>query len=282
MRCTKVIIPVAGYGTRRLPITKAIEKCMLPIVDRPIIDYIVEDCIKAGITDIYLVISEGATQVRDYYGHNRELEQYLQAKGKEEMLSSIQPPEGIRFHFVEQPTSADQPYGTSVPVLLCREFLEADEHVLVLAGDDFIFNADGSSEVRRLLDAAEKTGGSAMLAAEIPQEEVSRYGVVVAHRDESGLRFDHIQEKPTVAEAKSNLINISKYVFDGRFFQEYLALDTVTNGEYYITDPINAYVAAGNSMYVVPIQGQYLDGGTAQNWHHANEVVLRAMTSDTQ
>lgn len=276
MKCTKAIIPVAGLGTRRLPITKTIEKCMLPVLNRPIIDYVVDDCVKAGITDIYIVVSAGATQVRDYYTQNPGLETHLRDTGKDALVASVQPPAGVKFHFVEQQIGPEHPYGSSVPVMLCREFLEPDEHVLVVMGDDFIFNADGSSEVARLLAAAETTGGSAMLAAQVPRETVSHYGVIVTRDDVQDMQFDYIQEKPSIAEAKSNLINISKYVFRSDFFSEYLSLEVKTNGEYYITDSINDYVASGNSLSVVPVTGTYLDGGTAEKWVHANRVVFEA------
>src|SRR3989344_4992082 len=100
MKPTKAIIPVAGYGTRRLPVAKSIEKCMMPLLNRPIVDYIVEDCIKAGMSDIYFVISNGAPQLRSYYEHNQDLEDYLTKKGATEQLQAIKPPEGVNFHFV--------------------------------------------------------------------------------------------------------------------------------------------------------------------------------------
>ncbi len=277
MNCTKAIIPVAGYGTRRLPITKSIEKCMLPIVNRPVIDYVVEDCIKAGVKDIYFVVSPGSTQLQDYYSQKPDVAAYLRMNGKENMLPLIEPPHNVQFHFIEQDTSPGADYGTAIPVWLCREFINTDEHVLVLMGDDFIFNPDGTSEAARLIEAA-KRGGSALLAAQVPHEVVNRYGVIAAHEDNGVQRFDFIQEKPPVEEAASNLINISKYIFEARFFHEYLeaAVQSQQEGEYYITDPMNAYVADGNLMQVLPAHGEYLDSGTAENWIHANNVVLDA------
>jgi UTP--glucose-1-phosphate uridylyltransferase len=132
----KAIILVAGYGTRRLPITKAIEKCMLPIGDRPLIDYIVEDCITAGITDIMFVVGEQSEQIRAYYGTNQLLEDYLRRIGKQEQLDLVT---GIahkaNFRYVVQ--SSNMPYGTAVPVDLCSFWVAAGERVLVAAGDNF-------------------------------------------------------------------------------------------------------------------------------------------------
>lgn len=275
MKCTKAIIPIAGYGTRRLPITKAVEKAMLPILNRPVVDYVVEDCIKAGITDIYFVVSGEAQQVRDYYSRISQLESYLHANGKDALVPLVRPPQNVQFHFIEQDTSVGAPYGTSIPVALCRKFISDDEYVLVLMGDDFIYNTDGSSEVSRLMEQIAETGGSALLAVEIEPAAVSKYGVIATHMQNGRMFFDHIQEKPQVHEAKSNLINISKYLLDPSFFT-YLdvAIQKGSAGaEYYITDPLNAYVADGNQMLVVPARGAYLDTGTVENWLEANNFV---------
>lgn len=275
MNCTKAIIPVAGYGTRRLPITKSVEKCMLPVLNRPVIDYVVQDCITAGITDIYFVVSQGTTQLRSYYERNERLEKYLVANGKEKMIECITSPRNVNFHFVEQNTDADARYGTTIPVWLCRQFIEADEHVLVLMGDDFTYNADGTSDIQQLLDGVEANdGNSGMLGVAIPQEDVSRYGVIALK--EGGQLFDSIQEKPTIEEAKSNLINVSKYVFAAEFFtylDQAITAGPAQGGEYLITDPLNAYVQAGQSIQVVTAKGQYLDSGTVENWLKANNYV---------
>lgn len=268
MPCTKAIIPVAGYGTRRLPITKAVEKCMLPVLNRPVIDYVVEDCIRAGVTDIYFVVNRnGDAQLRRYYGRFTELEEYLSAKGKLAELELIKVREGVRFHYVYQPD--DGRYGTTIPVWLCREYIDRQEQVLVLMGDDFIFNADGSSEARRLIEAG-STKDAVMLGVPVERSQVSRYGVIAMKPDGS---FDHIQEKPKVKDAASNLINVSKYLFSGDFvdcLDEAVRSGLPGGAEYYITDPINAYVAQGRTMAVIEARGRYLDCGTVQGWLEAN------------
>jgi UTP--glucose-1-phosphate uridylyltransferase len=271
MKITKAIIPVAGWGTRRLPITKAIEKCMLPIGNRPIVDYVVQDCIQAGITDIYFVVSDWMTQIQTYYGENGVLDTYLIGNNKEDMLPLVRPPRDVSFHFVTQDTNGK--YGTAIPVSLVLPHLQQGESAVLLMGDDFIYNADGSSEVRRLLDATPE-GGNAMLGASVPREMVSHYGVIdMNERSE----FTRIVEKPAPEEAPSTLINISKYVFN------YDLLKTISQyselaltGEYYITEPINQYVTNGGSVVVAPAQGQYLDGGSVGGWLHANNVVYAA------
>src|SRR6266568_1333102 len=202
---TKAIVPVAGWGTRRLPITKAIEKCMLPIGNRPLIDYIVRDCIQAGITEIIFVISKGDYQIQKYFSVNKELNDFLVYSGKQDMIALVTPPGGVMFRFIEQPTN--QKYGTAVPVGLCFPYIAKGESVAVMMGDDFIYNPDGSSELMRLKEAT-PDGASSMLAVEVPHEEVSRYGVI--QFNEMTHAFERIVEKPSVGQAPSNYINVSK------------------------------------------------------------------------
>lgn len=263
---TKAIIPVAGWGTRRLPITKAIDKSMLPVGNRPIVDYVVDDCIKAGITDIYFVVGEDSTQLQQFYGRNQKLEDYLQRVGKEDYLDVVTPPD-VNFHYVVQP--ADGGYGTAIPVALVVEQFGIEEPVVVVMGDDFLFNSDGTSEIKRLLDDAGE--GSAMLGVSVERDQVSRYGVI--QMDENS-NFVQIIEKPSADEAPSNLINVSKYVMTAELLSMIVAYaKTSRDEEYYITDPINEYVAGGKSVKVVPAKGQFLDGGSLEGWLHANQVV---------
>lgn len=267
---TKAIIPVAGWGTRRLPITKAIEKSMLPIGNRPLVDFIVADCIAAGITDIYFVVSETDSQLERFYTNNEKLNDYLRANGKEDKLADVAPLDGVTFHFLVQDPNGK--YGTSVPVALVAEQLADDESAVVLMGDDFLFNADGSNDITRLVQAA-GSGSASIIGVEVPKgSDISRYGVFKL--DAAG-DFAGIVEKPRPTEAPSRLMNVSKYVLTPPFLAAIKAHAAgQQSGEYYITDPITTVIEKGMPMKIVVAQGEYLDGGSVEGWLHANRVVL--------
>ncbi len=257
-----------------MPITKSVEKCMLPICNRPIVDYVVEDCVAAGITDIYFVVSTGSTQLQDYYSINQDLENYLIDKNKPELVQTITPP-AINYHYIEQDSTAK--YGTAIPTAMIFKYLQPDESVIVLMGDDFTYDPQtGKGDVKQLMCEAERSGGSAMLGATIDQQKVSNYGVLEFDDQQN---FKRIVEKPAVEDAPSNMINISKYVLDYRamtLIHDYAQRDDV-EGEYYITIPLNDYVKAGGQIKVVPAAGEYLDGGTLEGWLHANQVVFDSL-----
>jgi UTP--glucose-1-phosphate uridylyltransferase len=269
---TKAIIPVAGWGTRRLPITKAIEKCMLPIGNVPVIDFVVQDCLRAGITDFFFVVSEGATQLKDYYSHRLELEKYLIENGKADMLPMIMPPKEVNFHFVVQDTTNGQ-YGTTIPVWLCREYIEEHEQVLVIMGDQFFFRKDGGSNAADLIaDVASNGLQCGLLGVPVPKSEVYKYGIIEKDAHDNYVR---IVEHPSVEQAPGNLNNASFYIFDSEIF-DYFERDVALphEGEYWIIDPINQYVADGHKIKVGEAKGEYLDAGSVAGWLHANRVVL--------
>jgi UTP--glucose-1-phosphate uridylyltransferase len=268
MKITKAIIPVAGWGTRRLPITKTIEKCMLPIGNRPLVDYVVQDCLKAGIDDIYFVVGEQSTQLQDYYRSNIPLNDYLRNNGKEDKLNLIAPLDGVKLHYIVQ--SGGGKYGTAVPVALASEFVDEGESVVVLMGDDFIYNEDGSSEVARLIEQT-PDGQCGLLAAKVPQESVSKYGVI---EQDDEHNYKRIVDQPSINDAPSDLINISKYVLTKEVIDKAAGLPPAHNGEYQLPDAINDYVSQGGIVKVVPAQGEYLDGGSVDGWLHANNVVV--------
>lgn len=267
--CTKAVIMVAGYGTRRLPITKTIEKCMLPLGNRPVVDYAVQDCIAAGITDIFFVVSEQSNQVRDYYRTNIDLKDYLIRNGKQDLLPLIAPPK-VQLHYITQPSSGQR--GTADAVSRVVPFLNEGESIVVLGGDDCVYRNDGVSEISRLIEAAGE-GNCAILGVQMERQKLSSYGVIKVRDDGN---FDGIHEKPTIEEAPSNMINVSKYVFNYallKLTEEYVA-QTQPSGEYLITEPINQYISSGGAMKVVPAEGQYLDSGTLENWVRANNWLL--------
>lgn len=271
---TKAIIPVAGWGTRRLPITKVIEKSMLPVGNRPLVDYSVQELIKAGVTDIYMIISNvEPCQVKAFYQNNVALNEYLIERGKEDRLKLAQTlPENVKIHYIQQDPSGK--YGTAVPIAMAVEEYNLNEPVLVFMGDDFIWNPGGVSAADSLLNSLQAEDESAILGVEIPRENVEKYGVFSV---ENGL-LTGVVEKPSVEEAPSNLINVSKYVMSPELLRE--IVDYVkTNDfgpkdqEYVVTDPIDNYIKRGGVMRVVQAEGEYLDGGSVEGWLHANNVV---------
>lgn len=269
---TKAIIAVAGYGTRRLPVAKAVEKCMLPLLNRPIIDYGVTDLIKAGVTDIYFVVSGDARQLRDYYNRDMELEEYLRKKGKEDVIAQIRPPKGVTFHYVEQDRN-DPRYGTTVPAWLCRDYINDDEQFYLIMGDQTLWRADGQSETLLLFNTANDMGLNAgLIGVEVPHELVSQYGIIA--KDEAG-KYAYIVEHPKPEEAPSDLNNASIYVLPGsimRLVEEQMREHKA--GEYFFPDVVNEYVKQGNGVAVRETNAAWLDCGYVEGWVAANKFLL--------
>lgn len=274
---TKAIIPVAGWGTRRLPITKIIEKSMLPVGNRPLVDYSVQELIKAGVKDIYMVISNvEPCQVKAFYQKNVALDQYLIDRGKEGRLKLAHTlPDDVKIHYVQQDPAGK--YGTAVPIAMVVEEYKIDEPVLVFMGDDFIWNPGGESASDSLLKALQGEDESAILGVEVDKNQVDKYGVLSVEDE----KLTAIVEKPSVEESPSNLINVSKYIMSSELLTE--IVNYVHDNdfgpkdqEYLVTDPIDNYIAKGGVMRVAPTTGEYLDGGSVEGWLHANNVVCAA------
>ncbi|MBR3157244.1 hypothetical protein IKF20_02330 [Candidatus Saccharibacteria bacterium] len=271
---TKAIIPVAGWGTRRLPITKIIEKSMLPVGNRPLVDYSVQELIKAGVKDIYMVISNAEPcQVQEFYKDNLALNQYLVERGKTDRLKLAKTlPDDVTIHYTVQDPSGK--YGTAVPIAMVVEEYNIDEPVLVFMGDDFIWNPEGESAADALIKSVKGPEESAILGVEIDKSKVEKYGVLSA---KDGKLVD-VVEKPKPEDAPSNLINVSKYVMSPKLLQtivEYVNSHDFgpKDQEYMVTDPIDEYILNGGVMRVAPTTGEYLDGGSVEGWLHANNVV---------
>jgi len=273
-KITKAIIPVAGWGTRRLPITKIIEKSMLPVGNRPLVDYSVQELIKAGITDIYMVISNvEPCQVQEFYRDNHALNDYLVERGKADRLALAKTlPDHVKIHYTTQDPAGR--YGTAVPIALVVEEYNIDEPVLVFMGDDFVWNPDGESAAESLIHSLQNADESAILGVEIPKEKVDKYGVL----NIKDGKLTGVVEKPSVEEAPSNMINVSKYIMSKDLLRrivnyvkshDFGPLDQ----EYLVTDPIDEYINEGGVMRVAPTTGEYLDGGSVEGWVHANNVV---------
>ena len=274
MPITKAIIPVAGWGTRRLPITKIIEKSMLPVGNRPLVDYSVQELIKAGVTDIYMVISNvEPCQVREFYKDNIALNQYLEARGKKDRLELAKTlPNNVKIHYISQDPSAK--YGTAVPVAMVAEEYNLNEPVFVFFGDDFIWNPNGESAAESLLKSIKSPDESAILGVEVPREEVVKYGMI----DVADGKLTKIVEKPDLKDVTSNLVHVSKYIMSPKLIAEMVEYVNShdfgpKDQEYMATDPLATFVEKGGTVRVAPTTGEYLDGGSLEGWVHANDVV---------
>ena len=273
MEIRKAIIPVAGWGTRRLPITKIIEKSMLPVGNRPLVDYSVQELIKAGVKDIYMVVSNvEPCQVRAFYQDNLALNLYLRERGKEDKLEKAKTlPDDVMIHYVAQDPSAK--YGTAVPVALVVEEYNINEPVLVFMGDDFIWNPGGKSSAELLLESVKSEDESALCAIDHPYEALLNGGALTIE-DEKIVK---ITEKPS-PEQVTGLASVSKYILSPKMLKEIVEYVHThdfgpTDQEYLITDPFATYIEKGGIMRAAKAEGEYLDGGTVEGWVHANSVV---------
>ena len=275
MKIRKAVITCAGFGTRFLPVSKTIQKEMLPIIDRPLIDYVVDDCIKAGIEEIIFVINEHNYQVLHYYRENKRLYEYLKKMGKldrYEILKDIH--NKAQFHFVKQ--SDEDQYGTAIPVLLAKEHIKDEEAFLVLMGDDFIYNADGTSEAKRMIETFEKSGAKGLVTCiEKPEELLHKYGIAELKEENGHAYLKNLVEKPEPGTAPSNLANISKYIMTPEIL-EVIEKQEVNpqSGELYITDSITR-IAEKDKVVIHKPSGEYLDGGYPLGWLLTNLTVAK-------
>ena len=273
-RITKAIIPVAGWGTRRLPITKIIEKSMLPVGNRPLVDYSVQELIAAGVKDIYMVISNvEPCQVQEFYKDNHALNNYLIERGKQDRLKLAKTlPDDITIHYTIQDPSGR--YGTAVPVAMVVEEYNINEPVYCFMGDDFIWNPNGESSAVSLEKAMQGDDESVILGIDHPYEALLNGGALTIENE----RLVKITEKPA-PEQVTGLASVSKYILSPSLLHEIVEYvnshDFGPNDqEYMITDPFASFIEKGGTIRVARTEGEYLDGGTVDGWLHANNVVL--------
>ncbi|KAF0506930.1 UTP--glucose-1-phosphate uridylyltransferase GalU [Pediococcus pentosaceus] len=230
----KAIIPAAGLGTRFLPVTKASPKEMLPIVDKPTIQYIVEEARKSGIEDILIITGKGKRAIEDHFDAVPELEENLKAKGKKEMLKMVEETTGLNMYFKRQ----SHPRGLGDAVLTAKSFV-GNEPFVVMLGDDLM--EDKVPLTKQLVDSFEETGASTLAVLPIPHEEVSKYGVIDPSEEvEKDLyNVSKFVEKPAVDEAPSNLAIIGRYVLTPEIFNILEKQGLGEGNEVQLTDAID-------------------------------------------
>lgn len=230
----KAIIPAAGLGTRFLPVTKASPKEMLPIVDKPTIQYIVEEARKSGIEDILIITGKGKRAIEDHFDAVPELEENLKAKGKKEMLKMMEETTGLNMYFKRQ----SHPRGLGDAVLTAKSFV-GNEPFVVMLGDDLM--EDKVPLTKQLVDSFEETGASTLAVLPVPHEEVSKYGVIDPSEEvEKDLyNVSKFVEKPAVDEAPSNLAIIGRYVLTPEIFNILEKQGLGEGNEVQLTDAID-------------------------------------------
>ncbi|SCC67332.1 UTP--glucose-1-phosphate uridylyltransferase GalU [Bacillus wiedmannii] len=228
----KAIIPAAGLGTRFLPATKAMPKEMLPIVDKPTIQYIVEEAIQSGIEDIIIVTGKGKRAIEDHFDHSFELEQNLLEKGKHEILKKVQESSKINIHYIRQ----KEPKGLGHAVWCARKFI-GNEPFAVLLGDDIV-QAETPC-LRQLMDQYEATQSSVIGVQTVPETETHRYGIIdpLAQKGRS-YQVSQFVEKPDKGTAPSNLAIMGRYVLTPEIFTFLENQQTGAGGEIQLTDAI--------------------------------------------
>jgi UTP--glucose-1-phosphate uridylyltransferase len=263
MPIRKAVIPAAGSGTRMLPAAKAVPKEMLPVLDKPVIQYVVEEAAAAGISDALLIVSRGKSAVEDHFDRFPELESRLQSTGKQALLASIAQLSGqIKIHSVRQPEQR----GLGDAVLQAKHHV-GDEPFLCQLGDT-IFSGD--SPARQLLDAYEKFGTSVIGLEEVPPEKVSRYGIVGGTKVSDGvLKLDTLVEKPSVENAPSRYAIAARYVLTPMIFQCLTETTPGKGGEIQLTDALKLLLSH-EPIHGVVLRGARHDVGNPTDWLKTN------------
>lgn len=250
----KAIIPAAGMGTRFLPATKAMPKEMLPIVDRPTIEYIVEEAIDSGIEDIIIVTGKGKRAIEDHFDRNLELEQHLIEKGKYELLEKVNKSSKVNIHYIRQ----KEPRGLGHAVWCARKFI-GDEPFAVLLGDDIV-----RAEVpctRQLIAQYERFGGAVIGVQQVPAEETHRYGIIDPVKQEGNVyTVRRFVEKPSFGTAPSDLAIMGRYVLTPEIFAFLGEQQVGAGGEIQLTDAIEKLNTV-QPVYAYDFEGTRYDVG---------------------
>ena len=250
----KAIIPAAGLGTRFLPVTKAMPKEMLPILDKPTIQYIVEEAIESGIEDIIIVTGKGKRAIEDHFDHNYELEQNLLNKEKYDVLEKVNHASNIDLHYIRQ----KDPKGLGHAVWCARKFI-GDEPFAVLLGDDIV-QAE-TPGLKQLIEQYDETGSSVVGVQQVSEDETDRYGIVDPGEKE-GRRYkvNKFVEKPAKGTAPSNLAIMGRYVFTPEIFNLLGEHEIGAGGEIQLTDAIEKLNETQN-VYAYDFAGKRFDVG---------------------
>jgi len=264
-KITKVIIPAAGFGTRFLPVTKAVPKEMLPIIDRPVIQYVVDEAVDSGMKDIVIVTNWQKKAIEDYFDYSFELEQTLTKTGKEKELKEIRKIASMaNFIYVRQ----KGPYGNATPVLCAESLVKEEDFFAVMWGDEFI--QANPCRLKQMIQAHEKTKGAVISAVRVNPSDVNRYGIASIEKSKDNVfLIKEIIEKPE--KAVSNLAAHGAYILPKEIFPILKKLNPGRAGEFWLVDAINELIKQKFPVYACEIQNShYYDAGNKAEYLKAN------------
>jgi UTP--glucose-1-phosphate uridylyltransferase len=267
---TKVIIPAAGLGTRFLPQTKAVPKEMLPIVDKPALHYIIEECFAAGINSIIVVTTHGKQSIENYFEFSPHFEYHLQSTPKKQPLENLNKLlKGLTFTYVYQ----GEPLGLGHAVWKARHAV-GSEYVAIMLPDDIIINS--TPNIAQLAKIAHQEKCNVVAVREVPADQVSSYGIIGIKKQFSPNLFQvrELIEKPSIEAAPSNLAIVGRYVLSSSIFEMLEDQHYGAIGEIQLTDAIQRLLLSGEKVFAHKIQGQHFDVGTPTGWLKANICLM--------
>lgn len=268
----KAVIPAAGFGTRFLPETKAMPKEMLPIVDKPTIQYIVEEIRASGIEQILIISGHAKRAIEDHFDSSPELEQHLCESGKMDLLREVRKVASVKIHYTRQQYMR----GLGDAILCAKDFIDGEPFGVIL-GDDVVYNANGEPALRQLMDQYEKTGGTVIGCQVVRPEMVSSYGIVDGKPtdDPNLLKVKDMIEKPSMEEAPSRFAALGRYVITPEVFEVLEQTKPGKGGEIQLTDALRV-MARNGSVYAYNFTGKRYDTGNKLGYLKATvEFALR-------
>lgn len=268
----KAVIPAAGFGTRFLPETKAMPKEMLPIVDKPTIQYIVEEIRASGIEQILIISGHAKRAIEDHFDSSPELEQHLYESGKMDLLREVRKVASVKIHYTRQQYMR----GLGDAILCAKDFIDGEPFGVIL-GDDVVYNANGEPALRQLMDQYEKTGGTVIGCQVVRPEMVSSYGIVDGKPtdDPNLLKVKDMIEKPSMEEAPSRFAALGRYVITPDVFEVLEQTKPGKGGEIQLTDAL-CVMARNGSVYAYNFTGKRYDTGNKLGYLKATvEFALR-------
>ena len=270
-RIRKAVIPAAGYGTRFLPVTKAIPKEMIPIVDKPVIQYIVEEALQSGIEEILIITGHGKRAIEDHFDTNIDLELQLRQQGKDQLLHLVQDISSINIHYIRQKHMR----GLGDAIRCAESFID-NEPFAVLLGDDVVYNPEQPA-LKQMMDAFSRLGATMLGCQEVPQELVSRYDIVQGQPtdDDRVVKLIDMVEKPAVDEAPSRLAALGRYILTPDIFEILRRVQPGKGGEIQLTDALRL-MADREAVYAYTFSGRSYDTGNKLGFLKATvEYALR-------